>query len=77
MSYRVVCRKGNVTDIIFVCESYEEAVNRLVGNMNEIILDYYDLMRKYRKTQEFGLIKGIVYDKEAILEMLEWEIWET
>ena len=75
MSYRVVCTKGNITRIVFVCDTFEEAKSLVMGNMNEIISDYYDLKRKYRETHNYNLIKGIIYDKEAILELLEWEIY--
>lgn len=77
MSYRVVCRKGNVTDIVFMCDSLDEVKNILVGNISEIASDYFELKGKYRKTKDYNLIKGIIYDKEAILEILDWEIWET
>ena len=77
MSYRVVCSKGNMSDIMFMCESYQEALNRVLFNLNEIILDYFDLMRKYEASKDFGLIKGIIYDKECIYEILEWKIYES
>lgn len=77
MSYRIVCTKGNTTDIIRTCDTLEEAKNVLVGNISEIASDYFELKRKYRETHNYNLIKGIIYDKEAILEILEWEIWET
>lgn len=77
MSYRVVCSKGNTSDIVFMCESYDEAIERIMVNLNEIISDYFDLVRKYEASKDFGLIKGIVYDKEAIYEILEWKIYEV
>lgn len=75
MSYRIICSKGNVTDIIRTCESLDEAKNLLVGNITEIVSDYFDLKGKYKETHDYNLIKGIIYDKEAILEILEWEIY--
>lgn len=77
MSYRVVCNKGNMTDIVFMCNSLDEALERILTNVNEILLDYFDLKGKYEKTRDYGLIKGIIYDKEAILEILEWKIYES
>lgn len=77
MSYRVVCSKGNMSDIVFMCESYGEAIERIMVNLNEIISDYFDLVRKYESSKDFGIIKGIVYDKEAICEILEWKIYES
>lgn len=77
MSYRIISQKGNTTDIIRTCDTLDEVKNILVGNISEIASDYFDLKGKYRETHDYRLIKGIIYDKEAILEILDWEIWET